>query len=299
MLMALVPVILCVPDGVSARSRKRCKRKGCRFSARLWKCVCKPRKPGAMIRIPGGCFMMGTLGGHRTERPVHRVCLTCFRIDMYEVTVNQYDRCITAGKCTKPRRHKSWNPDVKYCNWGAPGRGNHPINCVTYKQAAAYCAWKKMRLPTEAEWEYAARGKTGRQFPWGSQFPTCARAVFVGRRGAYCGPRGTRPVGSTRKGASAFGLMDMAGNVNEWMQDCYVPRFYKFCRNGCKDPIMPCRGVNDRRVIRGGGWRGYPANMKATRRGHMRETSGDSGVGFRCVSSKARPSFPYKVTGGK
>ncbi|NUN16322.1 MAG: SUMF1/EgtB/PvdO family nonheme iron enzyme [Myxococcales bacterium] len=188
-----------------------------------------------MICIPGGTFYMGCNEAkdvvcHPNEKPQHPVTLSGYCIDQTEVTVAAYQKCVDEGSCEAPVEVDS------LCNYGKSGKDNHPQNCVNWCQAAQYCAWANKRLPTEAEWEMAARGsceKTGfsvgincaksmRLYPWGDEPATCDYAVHgVGAVG--CGAGGTWAVGSKSPlGDSPYGVQDMAGNVSEWVQDCYV-----------------------------------------------------------------------------
>lgn len=133
--------------------------------------------------------------------------LPTFLIDRTEVTVGQYSACVEAGACSAPNTRND-------CNFGASGRRDHPVNCVDWEQARAYCAWAGKRLPTEAEWEKAARGVDGRRYPWGDEGPTPTRANLSG---AHDGFSATSPVGRFLAGASPFGALDMLGNVSEWL----------------------------------------------------------------------------------
>jgi serine/threonine-protein kinase len=149
----------------------------------------------------------------------HRIAIDDFEIDRTEVTVTAYAQCVSRGTCSARDLNgfALGGPKVlsDKCNWGHPARHNHPINCVSYREAEAYCAWNDARLPSEAEWERAARGDDQRPFPWGDAEASCARAVMSeGPQG--CRANGTWPAGSKALGASPFGVLDMAGNVREW-----------------------------------------------------------------------------------
>lgn len=236
--------------------------------------------------------MMGTAirAAYRDERPVHRVCLSTYRIDKHEVTVGAYARCVKAGYCAVPRRYKS-SGYSKYCNYGAPGRSKHPVNCVDWKQAAAYCRWAGKRLPTEAEWERAGRGSDGRRYPWGDTKPTC-RTAIMSQHSDGCGKDRTWPVGSAPLGKSPFGLMDMAGNVGEWVQDCYNKNFYARCSRGCRNPVNACTGDKPR-IYRGGTWVSGPDGLRVTLRRYTNPTVRVGSLGFRCAGSGAgRSSRP-------
>ena len=170
--------------------------------------------PG-MVLVPAGSFLMGQ-AQTPTDMP------NDFYVDMYEVTVLAYKACVDASACTVPVPPF----DADRCNWGVTGREFHPVNCVTWDQAVAYCEWVNggsKRLPTSAEWEKAARGTDGRTYPWGdTPGPSCQNTVMYDpATGKYgCGPAdGTQPVGSKVAGDSPYGARDMAGNVAEWTQE--------------------------------------------------------------------------------
>ncbi|MBI5245276.1 MAG: SUMF1/EgtB/PvdO family nonheme iron enzyme [Elusimicrobia bacterium] len=188
------------------------------------------------VRIPGGSFRMGT--GNGDEGPAHQVAVKPFQMAKTEVTVAQYKACVDAGGCTAP-------DTGKYCNWGVSGRENHPVNCVDWNQAKKFSEWAGGRLPSEAEWEYAARsaGKD-REYPWGDEDATCERAVISG-----CG-NGTASMCSKSAGNTAQGLCDMAGNVWEWTQDWYHGSY-----NGApSDGSAWLSPAGSDRVFRGGSW---------------------------------------------
>jgi formylglycine-generating enzyme required for sulfatase activity len=160
---------------------------------------------------------MGSNGGDADERPVHPVTVRGFELDTTEVTVERYTKCYHAGPCTAPDTGPS-------CNWGHADRKQHPINCVDAEQARAFCAWDKKRLPTEEELEYAAVGTDDRMYPWGNDEPTDERLCW-GRRDGTC------PVGTHPKGASFFGVHDLAGNVSEWTLSAYCDSYAR--RRNC------------------------------------------------------------------
>ncbi len=166
------------------------------------------------VSIPGGSFMMGSDSGNSDERPVHEVTVQAFEMNRTEVTIGQYLSCVLDGACSSP-------DTGEYCNWDKAGRGNHPVNCVDWQQANDFCEFAGGRLPSEAEWEYAARG--GGQditYPWGDESPSCTYAV-MDDRGNGCGEDRTCAVCSKTAGNTEQGLCDMAGNVWEWVQDWY------------------------------------------------------------------------------
>ncbi len=223
-----------------------------------------PSCPRDMVAVPGGMFTMGSPPGvgNDDEQPPHQVTLTGFCIDRTEVTVAAYASCVAAGACppapttvnwtgvTDADRAR-WNPT---CNAGRTGYDSHPINCVDWSNAATYCQWASARLPTEAEWEYAARGGDGRTYPWGNEAPgptllnACgpecvawAKAkgqTWPAMYGASDGNATTSPVGSYPAGASPWGALDMAGNVWEWTGDWYGP----YVAGSAQNPDGPTTG---------------------------------------------------------
>jgi formylglycine-generating enzyme required for sulfatase activity len=228
---------------------------------------------------------MGRARGGQLLQP-HNVTLTRpFALDRTEVTVEAYAQCMARGACSPNGIH---GPNVtdEYkkrqsggCNApGDPGKQQHPINCVDRQQAAGYCAFAGKRLPTEAEWEYAARGSDGRLYPWGDQ-PAfgCEYAVLPG----LCEPPGTRPVGTRDKHASSpFGVLDLIGNVAEWVADSYMPSSYDL------DAIDPVTRVPEAPgLLRGGSWVFAPDSGSAV--GRMRFDPLESSVasGIRCAQN--------------
>ena len=189
-----------------------------------------PRDGSRMIRIPAARFRMGSEDGRDDEKPVHDVSLSAYSIGKHEVTRGQYLRfCRETGRAEPP------DPGVAH-------EASHPVVNVSWDDAVAYCAWAGLRLPTEAEWEFAARGSDGRTYPWGNQAPDDSLANYDSQHG------GTWPVGGHPAGASPAGCLDMAGNVWEWTADWYGP--YESV------PAVEPRGpeTGGRRVLRGGGW---------------------------------------------
>jgi sulfatase modifying factor 1 len=242
--------------------------------------VCVNEVPEGMVLIPAGSFMMGCVPGDGeceiSEKPRHTVILDAYSIDAFEVTVAKYKKCVDAQKCTVP------GTAAPNHNWGVLGREQHPVNELTWSQAVAYCNWAGGRLPTEAEWEKAARGgEDGKKYPWGDESPTCTpgqknTAVF-----SSCGLGGTRAVG-TASAPNGYGLYDMAGNVWESVEDRYDGSYY-----GSSPPANP-KGptTGSDRVSRGGGYAsGIPLFLRASIRVGSAPTSGSGDHGFRCATS--------------
>lgn len=222
------------------------------------------RDAAPMVRVPAGPFRMGSEGGNQDERPQREVTLPAFWIDKYCVTNAQYRRFLAATEgAIKPP------PSFARDDFVGP---RQPVVSVSWEEAAAYARWAGKRLPTEAEWEKAARGAEGRTYPWGGE-PPAGRANFGG---AHPGPL---PPGSFPGGASPYGVMDLAGNVAEWVADYYGRGYYAEAPD--RDPRGPARGAS--RVVRGGWWRDKAGELRAFRRGHLPPAQRHGGVGFRCA----------------
>lgn len=217
-----------------------------------------------MVLVPAGEFWMGSdTEGDADEKPRHRVWLDGFYIDKYEVTNALYRRFLEATGHHAPRY---WN-DAK---WNGVSQ---PVVGVNWYNAGAYCKWAGKRLPTEAEWEKAARGIDGRKYPWGDQWDW-SRANSGGTK--------TVPVGSYPSGASPYGALDMAGNAWEWVIDWYDKDYYG--RSPERNPQGPDSGRY--KVLRGGSWYNLPVALRATSRsGYHRPNELDLYIGFRCAKS--------------
>ena len=235
-----------------------------------------------MVRVPGGEFYMGCNEEVDSECdldeiPGRLVEVGEFWIDTTEVTVADYQRCVEAGQCSgKGLTMPYWagvnHPgDVEYCNWGKAGREQHPINCVNWHQAVAYCEWAGKRVPTEVEWEKAARGTDGRKYPWGNagyaeagpvaNICDAACAFDWKDRSFNDGYERTAPVGSYPAGASPYGTLDMVGNVWEWVVDEY----------------------GDGRGVRGGSWYFYPRLARVSNQNREDPQCRFGNTGFRCA----------------
>lgn len=246
-----------------------------------------PDDIGAMVDVPAGEFWMGCNEAvddqcSSDEYPYHAVTLSAYKIGKYEVTVGEYQQCVVNGACNNSNEdepHYGTNTGDSSCNLGATDKDNHPMQCVTWYGAKAYCEWIGGRLPTEAEWEKAARGTDGRKYPWGNETATCDYAVVY--EGGYgCGSGGTMPIGSKDAGKSPYDIYDMAGNVEEWVNDWFGKNYYESLPTN--NPVGPEAGVA--RVLRGGSWLfSGDGIVRASRRGNYNPTFGYSQHGFRCA----------------
>jgi serine/threonine-protein kinase len=179
-----------------------------------------------------------------SERPGHEVELGAFHIDRLEVTTAAYGRCVESGACTTTHlEHVQPLVGAPFvaspaCNWGKPDRGSLPMNCVDHAQAEAYCAFAHKRLPTEAEWEKAARGGDRRAYPWGADAPSCSVTVMSGLGGGGCGRQQSWPAGAQGADKSPLGVLDLGGNVREWVADWYGDGYYALAPR--RDPPRAC-----------------------------------------------------------
>jgi serine/threonine-protein kinase len=223
------------------------------------------------VSVPAGTFLMGSETGAPDELPVHRVSGSAFAMDRYEVTNARFAACVQAGACSPPALTSSFKRPVYF---GAAEFADYPVIHVAWSQAAAFCAWAGGRLPTEAEWERAARGTAdARTFPWGDSAPDCSKANFAGCVGD------TDRVGRRPAGQSPYGAFDMAGNVWEWTADWYEADYYS--RSPDQDPVGPDSG--HLKVMRGGCWVSGANSLRATCRKAELPGLWAPNVGFRCV----------------
>ncbi len=225
--------------------------------------------PESMVLVPAGEFLMGAEDGLPDARPMHRTYLSSYWIDKYEVTNAQYRRCVLGGACAPPKDRQAFDDSQL---------GQHPVTNVTWAQARTFCHWIGRRLPTEAEWEKAARGTDGRRYPWGN-----SEEVVKGRlidRALRPGANEIGPVGSSPGPASPYGVFDLVGNVWEWVKDWYAEDFYLSAP--AHDPQGPLRGSF--RVLRGGDWSQGLLELRASYRGWDEMTYWGPTLGFRCAA---------------
>lgn len=226
------------------------------------------------VYIPSGSFLMGAVDSLETaeaqEKPQHTVYLNGFWMDQTEVTQGMYKLCISAGKC--PDISQEQDP---IANFSTVENDNHPVVNITWDQARNYCEQAGRRLPTEAEWEKAARGTDGRTYPWGETYVDGNLALY-GK--AF---NGTRPVDGYKSGASPYGLLDMIGNASEWVLDSYSETYYSV--SSAQNPTGPEN--DDPKVFRGSSWKDDVSLIRISRRSFANRDSKENDRGFRCASA--------------
>jgi formylglycine-generating enzyme required for sulfatase activity len=267
-----------------------------------------------MVLIPGGEYFMGSdeHDALDTEKPPHRVKLSPYCLDQFEMTVAEYKMCSDRGACRRAGKENVW-PGITaaqrkvydpLCNILDPvAKAKHPINCIDWGQAREACEARGGRLPTEAEWEFAARGPDGRIYPWGDEPPS---ATLLNACGKECvawqkkhpdrettpapmydqddGFPNTAPVGSFPNGRSRYGIHDVVGNVWEWVADFHADYDKNAASSTVADPAGPASGTD--RVIRGGAWNGSVSTwVRPSFRFHAAPTARSYGFGFRCARS--------------
>ncbi|MBN1121862.1 MAG: SUMF1/EgtB/PvdO family nonheme iron enzyme [Anaerolineae bacterium] len=267
-----------------------------------WKPVSAEKNDVEMVLVPAGCFEMGSIDGDDDEQPVHRVCFDDpYWLDAYEVTNAEFAAFLNSAG-SQPEGDEAWFDesagDAHISESGGTwsvdgGYENHPVVEVTWYGASAYCEWRDARLPTEAEWEFAARGPDGSAYPWGMAFD-CSRGNFDDETvsDSYTVPAGpacdgynqTSPVGSFESGASWVGAYDLSGNVWEWVNDWYAAGYYATLANGEVNPQGP--GSGEYRGLRGGSWEeSYSGYLRAADRYCELPATAINNVGFRCARS--------------
>jgi formylglycine-generating enzyme required for sulfatase activity len=228
--------------------------------------VQKPNQDDYWVKIPAGEFEMGHSEGDDDEKPVHSVYLNTYKIGRYEVTNGQYGKCVQDKVCLPSGS-------------AIAGYEDHPVVNVTWQEAQTFCEWLGGRLPTEAEWEKAARGGLeGRLYPWGNDEVICDLGEENGVQFGYC-DGDTIPVGSF--GGNGYGLYDMAGNAWEWVADWYDENYYEYSSH--ENPMGPETGKY--RVIRGGAWNYTVYGLRVAYRSVSYPDSRANFIGFRCASS--------------
>ncbi len=226
-----------------------------------------------LFYVPTGEFAMGSENGEPNEKPVHAVYLDAFWIDPTEVTNKKYSLCVKAGACIEPL-YKSSASRASY--YGNSEFDNYPVVYVDWNMANTYCEWAGRRLPTEAEWEKAARGTDGRMYPWGNEIDGTF-ANFGNPVNSPYNVGDTTEVGKYKTGASPYGAYDMAGNVAEWVRDWYSDTYYQ--SSPASNPLGPDSG--DVRALRGGSWNYIDFVVRSTSRGGFVPNDSDVDLGYR------------------
>jgi len=224
----------------------------------------------SMVLVPAGEFTMGSSKGDPDEQPVRKVYVDAFFIDKHQMSVGKYGMFLDATAHEAP------------ADWDVMNKSMHqkrPVVNVDWTDADAYCRWAGKRLPTEAEWEKAARGTDGRIYPWGNELPTDFHANM--KKEIWNNHIVLTPVGIYEGGKSPYGVYDMAGNVWEWVSDWYSQDYYK--TGPLRNPTGPPKG--DYKVIRGGSWGSSPKDLRSTDRESRLPSFGGLGTGFRCAKT--------------
>ena len=250
-----------------------------------------------MVLIPAGEFIMGSEEGFNDEKPVHTVYLDGYYIDRLETTNAEYQRCVEAGACEPPHRGDCDVPDtlawlIYYPNYYEnPEYADHPVICLNWYHAVDYCEWRGARLPTEAEWEKAARGPDGQLYPWGDEPPSPEKLNFLWPEVTFEQRPLYRPaaVGSYPAGASPYGVHDMLGNVYEWVQDVYAPHYYSV--SPYENPTGPTEDEGSWRIARGGSFWNQAYRTRAANRNNafLPADLAHFDAGVRCAADVPSP----------
>lgn len=239
-------------------------------------------KGATMVFVPEGGFAMGSSDYFSNEAPVHFVLLSSYYIDKYEVTIINYSQCVNDGVCLPPTKRGSYSYSDYFGNLTF---SRYPVIYITWQMANEYCEWRGSRLPTEAEWEKAARGNSGRNYPWGDS--------VEGTYANYNGIEGdVKPIGSFLSGISPYGVMDLSGNVQEWVSDWYQADYYSSLPSNVRNPMGPSSG--NEKVLRGGSWDADKNFIRTTYRSKDNPSTSFYNIGFRCA--RATDSTPQEVT---
>ena len=229
-------------------------------------------KDGApMVQVPAGEFTMGSDKGDEDEAPTHRVALHAFYIDKFEVTNGRFAKYVEAIQSEPPWGFADKETPITHAE--------RPVRWVNWMDAMGYCLWIGKRLPTEAEWEKAARGTDERMYPWGNDPPTPVHAVYGLKEG---GAESVSVIGSHHMGQSPYGVQDLAGNLYEWVMDWYDADYYSnFINSPAINPRGPSEGTA--KVQRGGSYINAPYRLRTSFRTKGDPTEQDPNVGFRCA----------------
>ena len=251
--------------------------------------------PPEMTLVPSGFFKMGLKTGLDDERPEHRVFLDSFFMDKYEVSAKDFSEFLNIKNNVKgyylDNKFGTLFYDGKF--HPRPGLENYPVNNVTWKAASDYCNWKGKRLPSEAEWEKAARGGNGNPYPWGKQLPSPNLARYHQTWSNETKHQVMVPVNALEEGKSPYGIYNMAGNVKEWVDDWYDREYYKEI-DEYANPKGPIGG--EFKVVRGGSWRDLKGFIYSSFRNNGNPESRMDDYGFRCAQSVSPNSEPKKLT---
>jgi len=234
-------------------------------------------KPNPLRIIPAGVFVMGSDDGGIDEQPERRVFLSAYLIQQFEVTQGQYAEFVTVTGQRSPSIRKGMTGERRADNIESFNHPNQPVVRVSWNDANAFCQWRGMRLPTEAEWERAARGTDGREWPWGFERPGPVPLANVS--GDEDGGVYTAIVGTYPADLSPDGLYDMTGNAREWVADWYEELYYR--EAPLQNPAGPDRG--EMRTLRGGSWNDGALWGRTTARSKMFPDYRDTTIGFRCA----------------